>query len=242
MRNPKWHRDELILALDLYFKTEPGKMHARNAKIIELSRILNLLPIHGLKDSYERFRNPNGVGLKLSNFLAIDPTYTGKGMEAFGKLDSEVFYEFQNEREKLESLAREIRNIANNPDSRAAIAAIPYSVEDEDFTVREGQIIYKLHKLHERNRTIIQKKKESYWKKYHRLDCEVCSFDYHKFYGSVGRGYIECHHRTPLHQIAMDTQTALADLALVCANCHRMLHRDTKMTIETLRERLHTSQ
>ena len=30
MRNPKWYRDELILALDLYFKLEPGQMHARN--------------------------------------------------------------------------------------------------------------------------------------------------------------------------------------------------------------------
>ncbi len=29
MRNPKWHRDEIILALDLYFKIDPGQIHAR---------------------------------------------------------------------------------------------------------------------------------------------------------------------------------------------------------------------
>lgn len=44
MRNPKWHRDELILALELYFRVEPGQIHARNPAIIELSRTLNALP------------------------------------------------------------------------------------------------------------------------------------------------------------------------------------------------------
>jgi len=34
MRNPKWHRDEVILALDLYFKTEPGQIHARNPEVV----------------------------------------------------------------------------------------------------------------------------------------------------------------------------------------------------------------
>jgi len=49
MRNPKWHRDEIILALDLYFKIEPGQVSARNPKIIELSEILNRLPIHEIR-------------------------------------------------------------------------------------------------------------------------------------------------------------------------------------------------
>lgn len=32
-RNPKWQRDELILALDLYFQLEPGQLHAKNPHI-----------------------------------------------------------------------------------------------------------------------------------------------------------------------------------------------------------------
>ena len=83
MRNPKWHRDEIILALDLYFKTEPGQIHARNPDVIELSEILNKLPIHDERPDHVKFRNANGVGLKLSNFLAIDPEYLGKGMTSF---------------------------------------------------------------------------------------------------------------------------------------------------------------
>lgn len=71
MRNPKWHRDEIILALDFYFKIEPGQIHSRNPKVIELSELLNRLPIHENRPDAGKFRNANGVGLKLSNFLAI---------------------------------------------------------------------------------------------------------------------------------------------------------------------------
>ena len=64
MRNPPWHRDEIILALDLYFKTVSGQIHARNPKIIELSKILNKLPIQ----RPDIVRTQNSVGLKWSNF------------------------------------------------------------------------------------------------------------------------------------------------------------------------------
>ncbi|MDR2282520.1 MAG: hypothetical protein LBE37_04895, partial [Sphingobacterium sp.] len=56
-RNPKWQRDELILALDLYFQLEPGQIHSKNPRIIELSDLLNALPIHPESEQLERFRN-----------------------------------------------------------------------------------------------------------------------------------------------------------------------------------------
>ncbi|WP_233533532.1 HNH endonuclease [Kitasatospora sp. SolWspMP-SS2h] len=43
-------------------------------------------------------------------------------------------------------------------------------------------------------------------------------------YGERGAGYVECHHVVPLH-VAGEGTTKLADLALICANCHRMIHR-----------------
>lgn len=71
MRNPKWHRDEIILSLELYFRTEPGQIHARNPEIIQLSKTLNKLPIHSIRADAAKFWNPNGLSLKMSNFLAI---------------------------------------------------------------------------------------------------------------------------------------------------------------------------
>ncbi len=59
------------------------------------------------------------------------------------------------------------------------------------------------------------------------LVCEVpgCGFDFERIYGSVGRGYAQVHHRFPLSESDEETQTTLADLAVVCANCHAMIHR-----------------
>ncbi len=58
-----------------------------------------------------------------------------------------------------------------------------------------------------------------------RLACAVCKFDFAERYGAVGEGYIECHHTLPLSELEGERRTRLVDLALVCSNCHRMLHR-----------------
>ena len=38
-KNPSWTKDELILALDLYFKVNPSHVNASNDKIVELSNV-----------------------------------------------------------------------------------------------------------------------------------------------------------------------------------------------------------
>ena len=106
---PKWHRDEIILALDLYFRDDRGSIDKSNDKIIELSTVLNKLPLFPDRPDAEKFRNPNGVTLKLSNFLALDGNYGGKGMQSYSKLDSEVFTEFAQDRMRLKAIANEIR-------------------------------------------------------------------------------------------------------------------------------------
>ena len=57
------------------------------------------------------------------------------------------------------------------------------------------------------------------------LSCEVCKFDFLATHGEIGRGYIECHHTLPISDYTSGQKTKLQDLAIVCANCHRMLHR-----------------
>ncbi len=44
-------------------------------------------------------------------------------------------------------------------------------------------------------------------------------------YGEIGDGYIEGHHTKPISEMSENEQTKVEDIALVCANCHRMLHR-----------------
>lgn len=60
------------------------------------------------------------------------------------------------------------------------------------------------------------------------LVCEVpnCSFDFQKIYGEIGHNFAVVHHTQPLAWKPKNgAQTLLADLAIVCANCHAMIHR-----------------
>lgn len=225
MRNPNWHRDEIILALDLYFSPHRGSIDVSNPNVIELSKILNSLPIISNRPDESKFRNPNGVSLKLSNFLAIDPNYKGKGMDGGSKLDEQVFKEFQFNQEQLRAIATEIRKIADNKELKQKINSIEEDDQTGNDLIMEGQVLYKLHKVIERNSKIVQKKKDESMRLFGKLICEACTFVFEDRYGDIGKGFIECHHRTPLSRIKVGTPTKLIDLALVCSNCHRMLHR-----------------
>ena len=186
MKNPPWRRDEIILALDLYSRLEPGQISHSNPEIIELSRLLNRLPIFNIRPDEVKFRNPNGVALKLSNFLAIDPSYSGKGMSSFSKLDAQVFTEFQYDEERLRRLASQIRSVASHQDLPNKLYLISDEEENEKIEVKEGAVIYKLHKYRERDSKIILRKKEIEFNLEGRLLCEACSFDFHVKYGELG--------------------------------------------------------
>jgi 5-methylcytosine-specific restriction enzyme A len=61
-----------------------------------------------------------------------------------------------------------------------------------------------------------------------KLICEVpnCGFDFKKRYGAIGDGYAQVHHLVPLKNAPFDGRKIfLKDLAVVCANCHVMIHR-----------------
>ena len=197
MRNPKWHRDEVILALDLYYDLKSGEMNSNNPEVIKLSELLNRLPIHTNRPDQEKFRNANGVNLKLGNFKYYDPEYVGVGLKGGSKLDEEVLNEFYGKRKLLKSIANQIKSTVENQSVVNKLYSIPNEEDDILHSVKEGKVIYKLHKLRERDSKINKKKKELYYKKFGKLNCEVCDFDFYKVYGEIGKGFIEAHHRVP---------------------------------------------
>lgn len=100
----------------------------------------------------------------------------------------------------------------------------------------EGRRLLKLHKVRERKPQIVSRKKKSVLKVTGCLLCEACGFDFATVYGKLGQGFAECHHRSPLADYDEEAPTLLEDLAIVCANCHRMLHRRRPMMkVEDLR-------
>ena len=85
-KNPPWNRDELILSLDLYIRHNPLHIGKTHPEVIKLSETLNKLSSHIDKPEVKTFRNPNGVYMKLCNFLRFQPGYHGVGLQRGGKL------------------------------------------------------------------------------------------------------------------------------------------------------------
>jgi 5-methylcytosine-specific restriction protein A len=220
-RNPDWTRDELILALELYMRAGRRQLEASHPDVVQLSKLLNQLPIHNQVLRNSDFRNPQGVSMKLGNFLSLDPSYTGVGLQRGGKLDREIWNEFANDIYWLNQTATSIRTSI----SQIAEASADYSYDSEDEEFPEGKLLTQIHKRKERNRKVVAQKKQKVLEETGRLVCEVCSFDFAQQYGALGHGFAECHHILPVSQLTEEHRTRLADLAIVCANCHRMIHR-----------------
>ena len=232
MRNPPWTRDELILALELYFQGPNAHGNATEAQVIELSDILNRLPLHPPSERENAFRNPNGVRMKLSNFLRFDPNHEGVGLARGNRLEEEVWKNFSGDREKLADVASLIRASAES-----TITHDPTEGDSED-EASEGKILTRMHKRRERNSGIVKKKKRSVLESEGALRCEACGFDFKEAYGELGAGFAECHHLVPLADLKSGSVTRLSDLAILCANCHRMIHRQGGLSIEELQSHL----
>lgn len=87
-----------------------------------------------------------------------------------------------------------------------------------------------------RNSALVREAKRLFKKKHGNLFCEVCTFDFESKYGRRGRDYIEAHHKTPISELEELVELTVNDLAMVCSNCHRMLHRPPWITVDELKE------
>ncbi len=219
-RNPPWTREELILALDLYLRRWANGIDVSDQEVRELSHLLNELPLHRDRPDAGKFRNPNGVYMKLGNFARVDPNYAGKGLSRGNHLEKVVWDELANDPARLRDTAQAIRDLA------WSAPRTPLDFEEESAAQAiEGKLLFREHQYRERSASLVKHKKQQVFRTLGRLACEVCGFDFHGQYGGQEEPFIECHHRMPLHRLRQGQRTTLKDLALVCPNCHRMLHR-----------------
>lgn len=152
----------------------------------------------------------------------------------------EPFYGTATLADKQKFFWRLFGNINNNLDNEFKINDEESDPPDYEIGYAEGATLFvlKRHKHYERNVEVIKKAKEKA-KAEGRFHCEACSFNFESTYPKLGDSFIECHHQTPIASGGIRT-TYISDLALVCSNCHRMLHRklDGKfLTVEELKEK-----
>jgi len=209
-------RDEVILALDLYFR---GDRNPSMDACTELSSILRSIPVEKELAADPAFRGPNSVRSKTQNFLGMDPGTDKVGRSNASGLDHEVWDEFAADPIRLAATAEAIRaNIGFLDQSEA-------EAEEEEVTeAEEGAILTRVHRGRERNVRLRKTKIKRVRDETGRLACEACDLDFGERYGERGDGFIECHHSKAVSDLRPGERTKIEDLVLLCPNCHRMVH------------------
>lgn len=126
---------------------------------------------------------------------------------------------------------------ADSPESKKHVTRVTKLIEvglldklpDVDTAGKEGNPRLVAHIKRERNPRLVKEKKNQTLKETGKLCCEVCGFDFKETYGTIGDGFCEVHHLKQLSKADGEIKTELKDLAIVCSNCHRILHKQNPM-------------
>jgi hypothetical protein len=107
--------------------------------------------------------------------------------------------------------------------------SVPEDALPEDMAAVEGKMREVMVKHRQRERRLRDAKiRQTLYLNGDKLRCEVpgCGFDFAKTYGELGKDFAFVHHLQGLADRKMPSETRLEDLAIVCGNCHAMIHRD----------------
>ena len=217
-RNPDWEWDEIVLACDLVMRNGWRSLPAENPQVIELSELLRRMTLHPVETRRPDFRNPNGVGRKTADIATHHPDYAGRPTHGNAR-DAKVMARFLAEPDVMHAMAQDIHTALASGEPPDFPREVGYQGESE----MEGRYLLRWHAHRERNPALRRRKINRVLASGGSLTCEVCSFDFAQRYGERGRGYIECHHVEPLH-VGGEGPRTIGDLALLCSNCHRMIH------------------
>mgnify|MGYP006968299201 CR=1 FL=1 len=207
MANVGFTRDEVILALDVLYFSGEKYLSPKSKAIVELSKILNQLPIHPVAKRPENFRNSTGVSHQIDRFR--------RGYSADGKawhvntLFFQIADEFAHDLDQLHNIAQAIRRNAPYFES------VPFgsALEQDDFP--EGALLGHLHRLLEQR----DGKKVPCGER-----CAICQLEPEIIYQPCDS--ILQNHLT-VHPIQMDggVKYTSTEFITVCPNCHAALHR-----------------
>ncbi len=208
--NPDWTRDETILALDLLYSH--GKpLDRSHADVAALSTLLRSAHIHPISNRRASFRNADGVALKLQNlFSAVEP---GRGL-TFSKTDFAVVMDFPgNRRGELNVIAKALKVTLT--------LVAPETITPDDEVFIEGRWLTSRHRQRDRRlRLRLLKKRLG-----SSLVCETCDFAPPVLTRDLQESFFEAHHRLPLAEAESERSTRVVDMALLCACCHRLIHK-----------------
>lgn len=211
--NPNWTRDEVILALDLYFDCKGSIPGQTDPRVKALSDLLRAFPHHSVAARKESFRNSYGVAFKLQNLRQVA---TGKGLGNVSRIDREVWDELGLNPKRTKQLAALIRT------GIKVVESVKEDSSNEDVFA-EGKVVTETHNRRERDpklrKRLLEQRQSA-----GGLSCDVCRCTPTGHAPDLQEAVFEAHHIQPL-STGQERKTQLKDMALLCANCHRMVHR-----------------
>ena len=119
----------------------------------------------------------------------------------------------------------QIKGVWGLLESKTLESDITANEENREFP--EGKAIFEIHLRHERNVQLVKDAKKRFLEEHDgQIFCEACGFNFYQVYGDIGRNFIEVHHLSkPVATMKRGDMTKVEDLAMLCANCHRMIHK-----------------
>ncbi|WP_232084155.1 HNH endonuclease [Arthrobacter sp. SO5] len=214
-----WVRDEILLVCELLQRNAWKVPYRGDPLLEELSELLKASPLHAYESRDSNFRSSDSVRRKAWDLVTQLPTYQGKPTKG-NRLDRIVLEQFRRNPTETLAIVEEIKEEVLRHGGRLQRPV----AEDVDYEGAEGKLLYSRHRRRERDPKLRNNKIAATSRAGLPIACEVCSFDFGAVYGIRGRDFIEVHHVLPLY-VSGETKTKLSDLALLCSNCHRMIHR-----------------
>lgn len=107
-----------------------------------------------------------------------------------------------------------------------------FRLEASEYKGQEGRMEVHFRMERKRDAKLVRLFKQSL----SECRCEACATNLEEVYGSLAIDFIEAHHRVPIAELAEDHESAIADFAALCPNCHRILHRNANLSVESLRQ------
>lgn len=182
------------------------------------------------------------IGAGILRYRIVKAPYTT--VRFFFDIDTVKVFQKAITSSELKNIVKEFKRF------NSVTQIIDYKYAEQIINLITKRPYIKLQKMDECSSVVFNKKEggkvEYYTTKYERVNkyreeairihglvCEICGFDFEKTYGAIGRGYIEVHHKVPLYSLEQEIiPNPEKDMICVCANCHRMIHRDKYSIVE----------
>lgn len=215
----------------IYYK---GKCINKNFSSTRLSNQPHYFGIAQIDGIYDDKASKKGDKFAIiKNFVAFDRAVIAKTMEGYMEeipLNKVNNYWRDGVRSISEQAFKRIKFLGEELGVRKVESnTIAYGVTGEhDFeSYEEGAINKKYITSYERNPKLRRQAIAI-----HGETCLACEFNFRKFYGEHGAGYIHIHHLRPVSELggAVSINPAL-DMIALCANCHAMVHRQKHKTL-----------